>query len=42
MAPLVLVGTHGADDPTKAVLPFVLAAGAAKAKGADMRPGSRC
>ena len=29
---LVLIGTHGPDDPTKAVMPFVLATGAARSK----------
>lgn len=32
MSKLVLVGTHGPDDPTKAVLPFVLAGGAGRSR----------
>lgn len=29
---LVLIGTHGPDDPTKAVMPFVLANGAGRSR----------
>jgi predicted peroxiredoxin len=29
---LVFIGTHGPDDPTKAVLPFVLAGGASRSR----------
>jgi predicted peroxiredoxin len=29
---LVLIGTHGTDDPTKAVMPFVLAGGALRSR----------
>lgn len=32
MSTLVLIGTHGPDDPTKAVMPFVLATGASRSK----------
>jgi hypothetical protein len=32
MSKLVLIGTHGPDDPTKAVMPFVLANGAGRSR----------